>query len=648
MLFSVFLASAAALVISDSRTNDSSSILNGIVFEDINHSGDGGIYGELLANRAFQGDGPSTHNYTGVNAKLQLTNESLSDALPHSLLVNGDGFYNEGYWGIKVSLEEYTARFYYKGNASLGVELRSLNDNTTFATAKPTAVTEDDGIYIAQSNGFRLYEAKLKPSKSASDLNNGLFIYGSGHYSLISLFGPTYNDRPNGLRKDLAEAVVGFGPHFLRFPGANNLEGEGGPETRWKWNETIGPLINRPGRQGDWGYPTTDGLGLHEYFDWIEDMNLTAILGVWAGFTLEPSVVPEDELQPYIDDVLHELEYILGDSSTEYGSLRVKNGRASPWQLEYVEIGNEDFFDLNYTYGYRFPAFNKAIKEKYPHITTIATTQFNISNFPNETTWWDQHYYQTPQWFVDQFDEYDNYPRNATKIFVGEYGAAFRDGHNGDMGPGGRYFNPTVYGAVSEAVYMAGLERNSDQVKAACYAPIIENVNHYNNRNQLHPKLVDFDAGTVNVTPSYQVQKLWSTTQGDRILTLENATFGPLYYVANIADDQLHVKISNPTNQTAEFSAIVDVSGFDSGSASAKGISSSNPEAIRVDIKPWNVDYTSKKLRLTMKPYSAGVITVEKKTGDTRIANVGSSCNFQISITILMVAAIVDGLLLIV
>lgn len=606
---SAVVSFAAALTISDIGTNESSPILNGIVFEDISHSGDGGIYGELLANRAFQGDNPSTKNFTGVNAEISLSKDALSDALPYSLQVNGEGFYNEGYWGIKVAAVEYTARFYYKGSSTLIVALKSLHGSETFAEATPQAVTTDNGVYIARSNGFQLFEAKLKPEKDIDGLDNGLFVYGSGNFALVSLFGPTYKDRPNGLRKDIAEVMADFGPHFLRFPGANNLEGEGGPETRWKWNETIGPLIDRPGREGDWGYSNTDGLGLHEYFDWIEDMNLTTILGVWAGYTLKPFPVPEDELQPYIEDTLNELEYILGDVSTKYGALRAKNGREQPWNLQYVEIGNEDFLDYSLSYSYRFAAFDRAIKEKYPDITTIATTEVGISHFPNGT-WWDQHYYETPQWFVDHFDAYDNYPRNATKLFIGEYAVVFEDGHSNEWGvSGSRVRFPTVYGAASEAAYMAGLERNSDQVRAACYAPVLENVNGY----QWRPNLILFDAGNVNVTPSYQVQKLWSQSQGDQILTLINANFGPLYFVANVANnDTLHVKISNPSNSTTDFVAKVDVTGFGYGIASAEGISSSDPNTTAVDILPWEVKFENQTLSVGLGPYAAGVVTIKK------------------------------------
>ena len=42
----------------------------------------------------------------------------------------------------------------------------------------------------------------------------------------------------------------------------------------WKWNETIGPLKDRPGMAGVWDYQITGGLGLVEYMEWCEDLDV--------------------------------------------------------------------------------------------------------------------------------------------------------------------------------------------------------------------------------------------------------------------------------------------------------------------------------------------------------------------------------------
>lgn len=45
-------------------------------------------------------------------------------------------------------------------------------------------------------------------------------------------------------------------------------------EGRWKWNETIGPLTQRPGRATTWGYEETSGMGLVEYMEWCDDLGM--------------------------------------------------------------------------------------------------------------------------------------------------------------------------------------------------------------------------------------------------------------------------------------------------------------------------------------------------------------------------------------
>ena len=65
----------------------------------------------------------------------------------------------------------------------------------------------------------------------------------------VSLFPPTYHNRPNGFRIDLMEKMAAMHPAFLRFPGGNYLEGDHINE-RFEWKKTIGPLVDRPGHPG--------------------------------------------------------------------------------------------------------------------------------------------------------------------------------------------------------------------------------------------------------------------------------------------------------------------------------------------------------------------------------------------------------------
>jgi alpha-N-arabinofuranosidase len=359
-------AFAISLKAASSGGNASSPLSYGLMFEDINHSGDGGLYAELISNRAFQALSYANATlkpwYGTGGATLQLqTDKPLSKALPIGVKVNLPatvkkdskvGIVNPGYWGIDVQPQPYTGFFWVRGayNGSFTASLFSNLTGKVFAST--TIPSKINGTAWTRHN------YTLTPSVAAPNSNNTFSLtfdpagLESGatslDFNLISLFPPTYKDRPNGMRKDLMEALEATKPSFLRFPGGNNLEGQDSPYY-WKWNQTIGPLIQRPGRPGTWGYFNTDGLGLAEYLYWCEDLAIEPILAVWSGFYLDGTAVSKGALQPYIQEALDMLEYVLGDpKTTKLGALRASHGRTQPWTVKYVEIGNEDNLNGGY------------------------------------------------------------------------------------------------------------------------------------------------------------------------------------------------------------------------------------------------------------------------------------------------------------
>ncbi|KAJ3517525.1 hypothetical protein NLJ89_g441 [Agrocybe chaxingu] len=316
---------------------------------------------------------------------------------------------------------------------------------------------------------------------------------------MLSLFPPTFKGRPNGMRVDLAEALQEMGPSFFRFPGGNNLEGQT-VATRWQWNATVGPLLNRPGRMGDWSYINTEntsGIGLMEYLEWCEDLNMIPIMGIWAGYALGGTSVPQNQLGPYIQQAADQINFVIRDPArSAAAALRASLGRTQPFSLKYVEVGNEvlkDFFAAT-SYVYRWREFVTALQAQFPSIHFIATTNtFNPVLTPNPTEY-DVHVYQTPTWFAQNSFFYDgfqvsgflflsfayimmslcNRQRNGTKYFEGEY-AAISTNRNDIFDPpsNGRLVYPTMQNAAGEAAFMTGLERNGDIVCAAAYAPLI-------------------------------------------------------------------------------------------------------------------------------------------------------------------------------
>ena len=472
---------AITLQVSTSGGNASSPLLYGLMFEDINHSGDGGIHGQLLQNNGFQGTKPNISAYDNLG-NVNITQDSstpLSDAIKSSLKVEvltgttgKVGFLNHGYNGVPVNKDTYSTAFYVKGKYT-GEMTISLQGKTGTSYGSTSIQVNSN------ADSFTYYEAKIDATASPDGSNSWQLRFDSEKvtgnalwFDLIQLFPSTYHSRKNGLRPDIADFVADMNPSFLRFPGGNNLEG-GSIDTRWKWNETIGPLKNRPGRQGTWQYPNTDALGLMEYMYWVQDMNMKPVLNVFAGAGLgEAPTATGDALEPYIQEVMDELEFLMGDASTPNGALRAKYGQQSPFQIDMVEIGNEDFISnsLCTSYATRFTDIYNAIHAKYPNMRIIASTD-DPKCLPKslpQSVWADKHHYERPEDFVKLFNEWDNTPRsNDYGIFVGEFAVHKRN-------DGSVPLYPEMQGSISEAVYWIGLERNSDLVKMAAYAPLLE------------------------------------------------------------------------------------------------------------------------------------------------------------------------------
>ena len=61
------------------------------------------------------------------------------------------------------------------------------------------------------------------------------------YYAFVSLFPPTYDGTPSGLRVDLMQKIAALHPGYLRIPGGNYLEGQN-LSTYFNWKTTIGPV----------------------------------------------------------------------------------------------------------------------------------------------------------------------------------------------------------------------------------------------------------------------------------------------------------------------------------------------------------------------------------------------------------------------
>ncbi|KAH9941309.1 glycoside hydrolase family 51 protein [Epithele typhae] len=507
-------------------------------------SGDGGLYAEMLQNRAFQQVTPGTSaalnswaSLNGGTIAVVADSTPVSKALPNSLQLKvptgkmgAVGFTNSGFFGIKVdSSWTYTASFFFRfptassftGAATVG--LRS-STGSTLASATTT-------ISGSQTT-WKEVTVTLKPSASASDLQNTFFVSLDGaaasgqtvNFAMFSLFPPTFKGRKNGMRMDIAQALADMGPRFFRFPGGNNL-GQSFAQ-RWQWNATVGPLTERPGRLGDWGYVNTDGLGMLEYLEFFEDVGMEPIMAVWSGKCLFARVWAAANLQPYIQQAIDQINFVVGDpSKSAAAALRSSLGHPEPFTLNYVEIGNEDFISslASSTYTYRWTAIFNALHAEFPNIRFLATTDVGSPTLSPKPPSYDVHVYQTPTWFFQNAFFYDSFARDGTTYFEGEYAAISTNSSNIFGSPStGRLTFPTMASSSGEAAFMTGLERNSDIVFAASYAPLLQHIES----TQWTPDLISYDSGAVIKSTSYYAQQLFATNIGDVYLSSTLPTNG--------------------------------------------------------------------------------------------------------------------------
>ena len=490
----------------------SSPTLYGLMTEEINSSYDGGLYGELLRNRAPQPAWDGAAHWSLVqrgDARAALSIDAAggpSTALPSSLKLEvtaaspaGEaGIENEGYWGIPLRPRtSYRASFYARASAeNVRVTVALLNDDT----GKPVAQATVAGV-----NGlWKQYSTMLTTGDIPPGSRNHFVLSvdrpGTFHFTLASLFPPTYRDRPNGNRINLMETLAAMHPAFLRLPGGNYLEGDHLAE-RYQWKQTIGPLVDRPTHPSPWGYRSSDGLGLLEYLEWCEDLHMEPVLAVYAGYSMKQEhVEPGAALAPYVQDALDEIEYVTGGPGTRWGAERAKDGHPAPFPLHYVEVGNEDEFDKSGSYEARYPQFYDAIKGHYPQLQVIATTP--VKSHRMDVL--DEHYYRSAEGFYADVHHYDATDRQGPRIFVGEW--ATREGVP----------TPNFGAALADAAWMTGMERNSDIVVMSSYAPLLTNVNP--GGSQWDTDLIGYDALQSYGSPSYYAQVLFSGHHGDEIL----------------------------------------------------------------------------------------------------------------------------------
>ena len=606
----------------------------GIFFEDINFAADGGLYPELVKNRSFEFNEPlaAWHDIMVVDTKgiapgkgeLRIrTDQPLNASNPHYLRVKvyepGYGFYNTGFRGMGVeSGKEYRFSAYARSG-----DVKAVRVTLTDEAGHKIASGKLDGF---GPGAWKRHETVLRANATADKARLNLFVdeKGSVDLDMVSLYPvDTWKGRPNGLRKDLVQLLADMHPGFIRFPGGCIVEGRR-LATRYRWKTTVGDIAERKTIVNRWNdefdyrpapdYFQSFGLGFYEYFQLAEDVGAKPLpilnCGMACQFNSNETAAME-ELHEYVQDAMDLIDFANGPVTSPWGKLRAQMGHPEPFHLEMIGVGNEQWGSR---YVDRYKVFAAALREKHPEIKLVVAAGPAPDGEPFKTMWatWrelkpdlvDEHYYMAPEWFLENSGRYDHYDRSGPKVFAGEYAAQT------DSTTSAKNRN-NWKGAIAEAAFMTGLERNGDVVQMASYAPLMARVDAW----QWTPDAIWFDNLHSYGTPNFYVQSMYANNVGTRVVPSTPHAEGGLYTTASL-DERTHELVVTAVNTTGESRATeLDVEGMKpSGAAKVIKLESADVSAENSFEHPKNVapqtspaDVKAGVNQVTLDPYSMTV-----------------------------------------
>ncbi len=581
----------------------------GLFFEDLNYALDGGLYAELLENRNFEAtdvhgewdryvvsqDGgyawapyPSAER---VAMKIK-TDRPLFPENPHYMRVEaqaGAGIANKAYDGVFLpagmgcTVSFYARSYDYKGRVRVGV----------YAGESPVF---EKRIKLKADGNWHRYSFKAKAKRAAEGASFRFLLEqaGSVHVDAFSLLPESAV--LGVFRRDLVELMKALHPGFLRFPGGCVVEGNS-LANRYLWKDSIGQSERRKHNWNRWAvhatgpennfrspyshYGQTLGIGYFEYFRLCEYLGAKPLPVVSVGIAcqyMSTEFVPlgDPELETYIQEALDVVEFANGGTDTVWGKVRAEMGHPDPFGLEYLGVGNEqweaspkqkDGVERPNEFYKRFELFEKRIHEKYPDIKIIGTVGPTVDTETHKSAWkWtrenleknpdfvycaDEHFYVSPEWMYSHADVYDGYPRTG-KVYAGEYACHV-------PGSGAALFNSPQSncweGALAEAAFMTGMERNADVVVMKSFAPLFARLGY----TQWCPDLIWFDGKSAYGSASYYVQLLYSAYTGDVSFKVKTDD-GRVYASATEQGGTVYVKLVNAGSEevTAEVEADFD------------------------------------------------------------------------------------------
>jgi len=490
-------------------------ICRGQQLEEFNYQFEGGLYAQLINNPSFEELKNPIAGWSVVKsgaAKADIYSQTSHDTamlnskqdhclkLQVTAVGSGAGLANGGYWGIALrNGTTYKISFWAKKGSNFSGSIRAKlesNDGTVYAESeafKPTTswkhftcdLTTAGVSKVTGDNRFVLY------ASSPGDL----------FFDVVTVMPPTWKNRPNGLRPDLADRLVALRLKYIQFPGGCTSESSSMAKC-WNWKNSVGLIEQRPGStRNRWDYKNDQYFGLDEYLQLCEDLGAEPVYVTSAGLSEYPDVkewygmCPLDKMQPIIDDILDLLEYCKGSPSTTWGAKRAANGHPAPYKLKYIEIGNENGNSLK-EYPPRYNKVHDALAARYPDLKFLYNGDWHGPTHPRGSSldFVDEH--REAKTISLLYHQYDTIDPASKKICVAEY-AYSTSGNVGNVI--GNFEDALVDGA-----FMLGCEKNSERMWWTGYSNYAGLVGHCN----WGPCMVWNDAVSSFVAPTYYMEKI--------------------------------------------------------------------------------------------------------------------------------------------
>jgi len=221
------------------------------------------------------------------------------------------------------------------------------------------ALESADGssVYAAQSlsvtsNNWQQLNFNLTPSASDGNGRFSIKLEQPGSVAVGYAFlqpGPWGCFQGLPVRKDVVQGLINQGITVLRYGGSMvNASG-------YRWKNMVGPRDHRPPYSGLWYPYSSDGWGIPDF------LNLSEAAGILG--------VPDLNVNETAQDIADFIDYVNGSTNTVWGAQRLADGHPLPYNIKYIELGNEEV--VNSSYYQKFQALAQTIWAKDTNIILV-------------------------------------------------------------------------------------------------------------------------------------------------------------------------------------------------------------------------------------------------------------------------------------